>query len=171
MFSLFQRAKAIANQATAPIELAEGMIGIPGASHDAQKRGAKVMRIEGTPYTIEGGESVINKRATAEHSGFLTALNDNKFKGVNLDAIGQMILKRPAMGKSLQRSVDTYQKGIELRTLAEMGAKGQVAELRKLQKHVKRLIELNESKTFIVPDGGLKKVTIGKNGQSVSRFK
>jgi len=171
MFSLFQRAKAIANQAAAPIELAEGMIGIPGASHDAQKRGAKVMRIEGTPYTIEGGESVINKRATAEHSGFLTALNDNKFKGVNLDAIGQMILKRPAMGKSLQRSVDTYQKGIELRTLAEMGAKGQVAELRKLQKQVKRLIELNESQTFIVPDGGLKKVTIGKNGQSVSRFK
>jgi len=171
MFALFQRAKAIANQAAAPIELAEGMIGIPGASHDAQKRGAKVMRIEGTPYTIEGGESVINKRATAEHSGFLTALNDNKFKGVNLDAIGQMILKRPAMGKSLKRSVDTYQKGIELRTLAEMGAKGQVAELRKLQKQVKRLIELNESQTFIVPDGGLKKVTIGKNGQSVSRFK
>jgi len=171
MFALFQRAKAIANQAAAPIELAEGMIGIPGASHDAQKRGAKVMRIEGTPYTIEGGESVINKRATAEHSGFLTALNDNKFKGVNLDAIGQMILKRPAMGKSLQRSVDTYQKGIELRTLSEMGAKGQVAELRKLQKQVKRLIELNESQTFIVPDGGLKKVTIGKNGQSVSRFK
>jgi hypothetical protein len=171
MFALFQRAKAIANQAAAPIELAEGMIGIPGASHDAQKRGAKVMRIEGTPYAIEGGESVINKRATAEHSGFLTALNDNKFKGVNLDAIGQMILKRPAMGKSLQRSVDTYQKGIELRTLAEMGAKGQVAELRKLQKQVKRLIELNESQTFIVPDGGLKKVTIGKNGQSVSRFK
>jgi murein DD-endopeptidase MepM/ murein hydrolase activator NlpD len=170
-FALFQKYKAAANQAAQPIELREGMIGIPGPSHEAQRSANREMRIQGTPYSIEGGESIINRKATAEHFEFLEMLNDNRFKGIDLNRLGKSLAGRTNWRGKVMQALRANDRKEELNITALIDSAQSAKEVRELKKEVRRLVKLQETKTYIVPDGPYREIVKGPMGERVARKK
>jgi len=114
-------------------EFAEGEVDINGKSH---KQG-------GINANIEGGESVINKRATSGHKGLLTAVNSDLSDAEIFNAM-LTDMNQPLTANNFKDD----------RLLIEM---------QKNNKHTKRLIELEENRPQYIPTSkGLKIITKGK---------
>jgi hypothetical protein len=108
LFSIFAQAKANAAQFSSPTRLREGGQldddGRPGASGGGGRLSGPSHERGGIPvflpgdifprYEAEGGEMVINRRATFQHLPFLEALNRGEFDGINLTGIAKEAQRR-----------------------------------------------------------------------------